>query len=429
MGVDAQDPVTNRITVTPVLVNELSDEARRNNSGLLAAESRLIAAEQNALSIPAWRDPEVMVGGMAAETMMRREEGDVMYGVEQTLPVFGKEKAARKAAEAEVGVAAETLDYEFQVLRKELAEALFQAALTDELLEIAQQDLGWLQTLVRAVEERYQAGDASQLDLLRAQNDLSKQREEVTNAEIKRGDAYVTVNRILNRNVHSVWEPMSLPDLAPPVYYSERLLDIATRFEPRLKVMRQEIQSAQAMVNLSRKEQRPDLGVGAQVRHYSRTGEARSGTVLLTLSFPWLNADKYRAAIRRDEARVQELENLLEDYHYELRAELHHLTSRADAARRQALLYRNEIIPRSEAALESARAAWQTNRDLFRDVLEARRILLEARGMYFRSVAEQWETLADLVLCCGLGDLEALSMLTESANEPAESNETEEEEQ
>lgn len=417
LSVEAQGPATNRSTVTPALVNELAEEARRNNSGLLAAKSRVIAAQQNALSIPKWRDPEVMVGGMAAESMMRKEDGDVMYGVEQQLPVFGKEKAARKAAETEAGVAEETLDFQFQILRKELAEALFGAALADELLEISRQDLGWLQTLAMAVEERYQAGDASQLDLLRVQNDLSKQRDQFTTAELKRGDAYVTVNRILNRNVHSVWAPMALPDLAPPVYYSARLLDIATRFEPRLKVLRKEIESARAMVNLSRTEQRPDLGVGAEVRHYSRTGEARSGSVLLKLSFPWLNADKYRAAIRRDEARVQELENLLEDYHYELRAELHHLTSRADIARREALLYRNEIIPRSEAALESARAAWETNRDLFWDVLEARRILLEARGMYFQAVAEQWQTLSELVLCCGLGDLEALSMLTETASE------------
>lgn len=420
-GVNAQDPAANRVPLTPALINELAEEARENNSALLAAESRLIAAGHNAASIPIWRDPEVTIGGMAAETSMRSEDGDFMYGIEQPLPVFGKEKAARQAAQSEITVAGERLDFAFQVLRKELAEALFAGALADELLEISRQDLAWLETLTAAVEQRYQAGNATQVDLLRIQNELSKQRDNLTTAEISRDDAFVTVNRLLNRNVHSVWAPMSLPDIAPPVSYSERLLRVATRYEPRLKVMQKEIESARATLNLTRKERRPDLSVGAEVRHYSRTGEARSGAVLLTMTIPWLNSDKYHSAIERDRARVQELENLLDDYHYELRAELHHLTSRVDAARRQALLYRDEIIPRTQAALESARSLWQSGAGDFRNVLETRRLLLEARTTYFTAIAEQWQALSDLVLCCGLGDLEALEMLNET---PAASEST-----
>ena len=408
---------TNRITLTPALVNELAEEARVKNSAILAAESRIIAAERNAESIPIWPDPEVTIGGMAAETMMREQDGDVMYGVEQTLPVFGKEKAAREAARTEIGLAEERLDYEFQVLRKELAQALFQGALADELLVIAREDVAWLETMTAAVEQRYQVGNASQVDLLRLQNELSKQRDAVITAETRRDDAYVTVSRLLNRNVHSIWEPMALPDSAPPVYYTERLLRIATRYEPRLKVLQKEIETARAEVHSTRRQKRPDLSVGAEVSHYSRTGEARSGSLLLRLRIPWFNSDKYEAAIDRDQARIQELANLLDDYHYELRAELHHLTSRAATARRNALLYRDEIIPRGETALDSALAAWQSNRDAFRDVLDARRLLLEARTQYYTAIAEQWQALADLVLCCGLGDLEALEMLNEPSAE------------
>jgi hypothetical protein len=47
---------------------------------------------------------------------------------------------------------------------------------------------------------------------------------------------------------------------------------------------------------------------------------------------------------------------------------------------------------------------------MFLDVLEARRMLLEARLMSTRAVAEQWQMLSELVLCCGLADMEALQM-------------------
>src|SRR5688572_6187119 len=75
LGVAAQEIGTNRIVLTPQFINELAEEARTNNAALWAARSRIQAAEENAKSIPLWRDPEVMVGAMGAETMMRMEDG------------------------------------------------------------------------------------------------------------------------------------------------------------------------------------------------------------------------------------------------------------------------------------------------------------------------------------------------------------------
>lgn len=99
------------------------------------------------------------------------------------------------------------------------------------------------------------------------------------------------------------------------------------------------------------------------------------------------------------------------DYDLSLREELHALTVKIDAARREALAYRDDIIPRSESALNSARTGWEAGRNTFRDVLDARRMLLEGRLMYARAVSEQYQMLSELVLCCGLGDLEALQMI------------------
>ena len=87
------------------------------------------------------------------------------------------------------------------------------------------------------------------------------------------------------------------------------------------------------------------------------------------------------------------------------------MTARVDAARRDAFLYRDQIIPRSEQALRSAEAAWQASRDAFRDVLESRRMLIEARMMYVRAVAEAYNAMSELILCCGIADFEALEML------------------
>jgi outer membrane protein TolC len=412
VGTLAQQNTTNSQPVlTPQLVNELAEEARTNNAGLWASRSRLRAAEENARSIPLWRNPELMAGGMAADRPMREEQGDIIFGVEQMLPVFGKEKTLRAAAKADIAVEKADLEMQFQTLRKVLAQSVIKAVLADEVLQVSREDVVWLETLQKAVEERYRVGDASQLDVLKAQNERSRREQQLHAAANDRHAAWVEVNRLLNRSLISAWPEMRLPPVGGPVPFTDHLLALASRFDPKLKVMREQLERAKAAVEVSRKERRPDLSAAVETRNYSRAGEERSAEVLLKMTIPWVNRDKYRAAIRRDEARVEEASYQIEDYLHALRAEVHHMTSRIENARREALLYRDEIIPRSELALRSAEAAWQSSRDVFRDVLEARRMLLEARLMYVRAVAEQYMNMAELVLCCGVADLEALEML------------------
>ena len=120
---------------------------------------------------------------------------------------------------------------------------------------------------------------------------------------------------------------------------------------------------------------------------------------------------KYNADVRREKSKLKAAELDVADMALSAREEVHALTVKIDAARREALLYRGEILPRSETALDSARANWESGKLMLRDVLDARRMLLDARLMSVRAVAEQYEMLSELVLCCGLGDLEALQMI------------------
>jgi hypothetical protein len=87
-------------------------------------------------------------------------------------------------------------------------------------------------------------------------------------------------------------------------------------------------------------------------------------------------------------------------------------------------LNRNEIIPRTRAMLDSAHSAWVAGTGMTRDLLEIRRMLVEAELEYSRAVAEQFEAMSELVLCCGLGDLEALEMIGAKPDASATHHET-----
>jgi outer membrane protein TolC len=408
---DVQPPLTNVVRLTPEFINQLAEEMRTNHPALLAARARTNAAAAGVDAVRTWEDPMLRVGGLAAREEMRADDGDVIYGAEQKLPLFGKAALARRVARAELAVENANVDYEFQIRKSELAKVAFRAALAEQVVAVGEQDLLWLRTMADAMDAKYQSGQATLVEVLLVQNEQAKRTNQLQTDRQNLTHGRVSLNRLLNRQTHSPWPAFELPSVAGPVFYSEPLVNFATKYEPKLRMMREQIKQAAAMVDATRRSRLPEVSAGVETRNYSGNGDWRQTEFGLSFSLPFFNAKKYRADIRRDEAKLKATELDATDFVLSLRDEVHHLTVKIDAARREALLYRDEIIPRSESALQSARSNWETGRGVFRDMLDARRMLLDGRLMYVRAVSEQYEMLSDLVLCCGLGDLEALQMI------------------
>lgn len=398
------------LQLTPELITQFADEMATNHPALLAARARTNAAAANVKSIRTWDDPMARVGAMAADEMMRQEDGDLIYGLEQKLPLFGKPSAMRNMARAELAFVAATESLKFQTLRSELAKALFRAALADETIAIAEQDLAWLEVNTKVVEESYRAGRARLMDVLTLQNEQSRRREQLKTDRDNRAQTLRGVNRFLNRDLASPWPALQLPSLAAEVRFHPKLLGYALEQAPELKQMREEIRMAEASANVARKERWPEVTIGFENKTYARDNDVRSTEYMLGFSIPLGNSSKYRAAVRREEEKRRAAEFEAKNAEQAVREEVHGLIVKISAARREALLYRDQIIPRSEQALASAKAMFESGGAL-RDVLDARRMWLEGKLMYVRAVAEQYEMLSELILCCGLGDLEALQMI------------------
>jgi outer membrane protein TolC len=402
---------TNSIRVTPEFLSQLAEELRTNNPAVQGARWRADAAAANVRTVRTWEDPVARIGGMAARDENRADDGDLIYGVQQRLPLFGKPKAAREMARAEAAAESAKIDVQFQSLRRDLAKAVFRAALADRSVALGYEDLDWLDTLVNSTEARYRNGTASLAELLQTQNERTRRLNQLRTEESQVHHEHVGINRLLNRSASFHWQRFELPEVAGAIPFTSRLLELAFNNEPRLRVMEHDLKTAQASVDAARLARLPDVSIGAQGRNYTGNGDFRSAELMLSFTLPWGNRSKYDAEIRREYAKRTATEYDIDNERKALAEEIHQVMFMIDNARREALLYRDELIPRSRTALDAAHSAWMSGKGTLRDVIDARRMLTESELMHARAIAEQYQALSELVLRCGLADLTALEKI------------------
>ncbi len=413
-----EKPATNAVVISTDLINRLVAEARTNHPALKAADSRVRAAALNAGAVRTWDDPMAMFGGSvySEKGFKADEDGNLAYGVEQKLPLWGRPKLARKVADAETSTREAEVNYRAWQLRNDITKALLLTAMAEQVVEIGEQDLSWLEATVKATDNKYRAGQAPVADVLQIENEVAKRRDALITDHRRLSHERFTLNRLLNRDPTAAWPPLKLPSVAPAIPLSHKLLALSLQNEPKLKVLEQEIKQAEASAELTRTMRRPDVSLGVEGRQYSGDGEFRSGMFSLRFSIPWGNGDKYRREYLRDREKQRSAEQEREDQALMVREELHHLAVGMESMRREALLHSGEITTRAGQVLTSRLSEWQAGRGAFRDVLDARRMLLESQLMSARATAEEHQMLSEMLLWTGLENLEALLLL---ANETA----------
>ena len=402
---------TNVVAISGEFINRLVEEARTNNPALRAAKSRVNVATLGADTVRTWEDPMARFGGsvFSSTGFDPKQQGNLAYGIEQKLPLWGRPRLNRRIAETEVSVRRAEASLRIQEVRRDITKGLLAAAFAERVVQIGEQDLAWLDATAKATENKYRAGEAVVADTLQVQNELAVRNDTLRTDRNRLAHERFALNRLLNRSVDSPWPSLQLPSIGPAVALSQKLLSLALENEPKLKVMEQEIQRAKATAELTRKSRLPDVSFGVEGRQFSGDGGFREGDFTLRFSLPWFNEGKYRKDYARDKERQKTAEQEREDQILMVREELHHLSVEIEASRREALLYSDEITSRSTQALASRLTDWETGHGMFRDVLDARRMLLESELMSARATAEENEMLAELLLWTGLDSVEELA--------------------
>lgn len=345
-----------------------------NNPELRALQSDAEAADARIGPAGAWPNP--MVGLRLEGIDAKRPNllpGNVelaTYSVRQTIPLWGKRDLARGIAVQEAEAAR---DERSAILLERLAQAE-QAYVrywhADAALKVIDRLIDLLGSVETVARERYALGLAAQQDAIRAQVVRSRMQSERIERLAMRDEAIAQLNAGIGRPVDAVLTPpASAPAIAVSVdSRSSGLAILRQRSHPMLRAQNAMASAAEDALVLQHRQRLPDLTVGVGLM---QAGNRLDGyELMLEVEIPLqrsaLRGREREARLRRDAARARVDQSL-----NALEAQFGEAWARWTSAQARERLYRDTLLPQTEANFASALASYRVGEVDFGTLLEA----------------------------------------------------------
>ena len=219
--------------------------------------------------------------------------------LEQEVPISGKNLSRARAATAEARAAFEDLRrMELDVIMR-ARTAYARLANGYAQLEVNRRNIELLNQFVQISRSRYEAGAATQADVLLAQTDAAKLLEARADIERQISRRAIGAQRVdepsgasaprsTRPNLSSRREALSL----------ENLQAIAIALRPELQRAQNRIDAERFRLELANRQWFPDPALNVKAQRYNSAAQAVSEVdVGISIPIPWLNWKKYSAGV------------------------------------------------------------------------------------------------------------------------------------
>jgi len=390
--------------IRTIVLQELVSEALKNNPEIRAARSEREAASQRITPAGALDDPMLEAGLLNVPTTsyrLNREDMTMkMLGVAQKLPWPGKralrqEVAAKEAQSVEHGYR-ETVN---RVVR-EVKMAYLDLALATESIRLLRENRLVLEQFLRIAESRYSLGQSPQADVFKAQTQLGKMSEEILRMEREVPTLEAELAKLAGRGGKAQRVLAPLPMLNDAGLSFDALQAAALRQRPQLHGLRAMLERSNSMVELARKDYRPDFDVRLSYgqRDNMLDGTRRPDMVSLTvaINLPVWRRNKLDPRIAEAHAMRDQALSMLEAQQNEILAKLRSQLAMAEQSRQSARLFESGILPQSSLAVESTLSAYRANRADLLMLLDSQMSLYGYRTGHAAAVVNFNKALAEI---------------------------------
>jgi outer membrane protein, heavy metal efflux system len=401
----AADTAHTPASVAPVSLRELIQEAEQNNPGIAAAERGYTAATHVARQASALPDTQVTLQQLnvgSPRPFAGYTNSDFAYiglGASQEIPFPGKRGLRGEIANREADARRVQIESARRGVIDKLKAAYFQLAYLQQTLSVLERNDGLLKDVEQIVEARYRAGLGNQQEVLKAQLQHTKILQEITMHHREVGQLEAQLKQLLNR-------PQESPDvqtepLAPRVltYAAPDLFALAKQQNPNVQEQQAMVKKAESRVALATKEFRPDFTVQYM---YQNTDRKFRDYYMASFSFNLPNRGRRKAELAEAEANRDQANKQLEAEVQQRLAEVQDQYVVAQTSTEQLKIYKEGLIPQSEATFRASLAAYQANRQDFQTLLSSFMDVLGLQVQYERELVDHETALARLETLTGV---------------------------
>jgi len=346
----------------------------------------------------AWEDPKLGFSTVFGRfvSVAPNSFTDQSVGIEQMIPVSGKNRSKGRAA------AAEALESFEEARRQQLdvvakaKSSYYQLASLYQLLDLNKADEQSLLQSRDATQAKFEVGTQTQADLLLADNERQKVIEARRDLEQQISKEQSNLNVLMNRDPFApLGRPSTLPENST-MPSPDKLRQVLLTNRPEIRGAQAMVTSAQAKLELAKREWIPDPTVSFEGQRYNDSQAVSQVGGGVSISLPWLNGKKYRA--EEDEARsgVDAAESELISAQTEALGLLRNQEQKIETLHHHIELYRGNLLPTARQTVTSYQADYETDKTTLLMLLSAQRSLFDLETMYAQHLADYQTALAEL---------------------------------
>ncbi|MDW7711485.1 MAG: TolC family protein [Deferrisomatales bacterium] len=312
----------------------------------------------------------------------RTDAAESTLSISQKVELGKKRDLRRHLAEAETGVAQSDFDVVKADLLARTSNAFFAVLAAQERLRLSEELLDLATRVFGAAEERVAAGRGAQTETIRPRILVREQQIALEKAHRELAAARAALAALMGREEADFgFAAGDLSDLFSPPEQAE--LDRLLTESPQMVRRVAESERRRRAIRMEEARPIPDLDIGVGARYLRESDDT---ALILGVSIPLPLFDRNQGTIaaarsRAAQARAEERSALLQ-----AKAALAAAHQKMSAARAEAGALRDDILPASKLALESAEYGYRAGKFGLLDVLDAQRTLVAVQEQYLEAL-------------------------------------------
>lgn len=270
-----------------------------------------------------------------------------------------------------------------------------------QAIDITQENTELLEQMLDVASQKFEAGDTSYNDVIKARVALSKLTDNLITMEDQRETFNAKLNTLLNRSPQESFGNHIATQVRNIPLKLKRLYEISNIERQEIRQMQSKVERARLMIELAQEMNRPDPTLGASYF------QERSGLLVGADSErdtfqpsprmnirPWFG--QRESFIAEMQKRRLELTDKLENTINQTLFEVKRAHFSLGTAYRESELFRTTLIPEAKQSLEVADTDYLGARIDFLDYLDAQRTWLDFNLSHYKAQSEFGKTLAEL---------------------------------